>query len=262
MSNYPPQSFQPSKPMGPISLNYGEAFNYIFRNPDWTTAILLGAVTFLIPLVGPFVYIGYCFDVVESLYLSGGARYPSYNFERFGEQLMRGLWVFLVQLVAGLVFILVIAVVIGVPYLLAHFIGQAAGKDVGGILMMLAAIWHLVAELALIVGANIVLIPLILRAGLSQDFSSAFQFDWIKDFARKMWLEMVLSVLVMMVAGMLLVPLGLLACCIGVYAVIPFMQLVQAHFNFQLYSIYLARGGQPIPLKPGPHTPQMFAPPM
>jgi hypothetical protein len=61
---------------------------------------------------------------------------------------------------------------------------------------------------------------------------------------------MLLTVLFLMASGTVIVTLGLLACCIGVIPAGVIVMMASAHLVGQLYAIFLARGGEPIPLKP------------
>ena len=52
-----------------------------------------------------------------------------------------------------------------------------------------------------------------------------------------------------------LILLGLLCCFVGVLPALAWTMLADAHTNWQLYEVYLARGGKPVRLKvdkPGP----------
>jgi uncharacterized membrane protein YdbT with pleckstrin-like domain len=89
-----------------------------------------------------------------------------------------------------------------------------------------------------------------LRAGLMQDFGAAFDFGFVKQFIQNTWKEMILCALFSMVAGMLLVIVGMALLCIGVYFTMSIAILMQAHLAHQLYELHLARGGDAIPLKP------------
>ena len=75
--------------------------------------------------------------------------------------------------------------------------------------------------------------------------------DWIKDFLLKVGYQALLFNLFLIAIGSVLVLAGYLACCIGIIPVAFFlMGPVMAHFHEQLYRMYLAKGGEPIPLKP------------
>ena len=69
------------------------------------------------------------------------------------------------------------------------------------------------------------------------------------DFVKKTWVELILSILFIQFSGMILMMLGLLAFCIGAYAAMAIMLLAQSHLWYQLYMLYLSRGGRPVPLK-------------
>jgi hypothetical protein len=53
----------------------------------------------------------------------------------------------------------------------------------------------------------------------------------------------------MSLGGMLLVMVGYMVFCVGAYAAIALIFVAQAHMYYQLYELYLARGGEPIPFK-------------
>ncbi|HEX5102965.1 MAG TPA: DUF4013 domain-containing protein [Pirellulaceae bacterium] len=231
-------------------LEYLRAYNYIFENPEWTTVLLWGALMALLPVVGPLVLLGYIFVVIDALLESKGTRYPVLDLNRFVDYLVRGLWPFLASLVVAVLLIPIYFVawlVIMVGMMIAH---QAGGEDAAGVAMLILMPIMFLIEIVLILGLNIITLPLMLRAGLAQDFAEAFKFDWIKDFVRKMWLDTLLAMLFMTVTSMALVLVGYLACCIGVFFVQPIVMLAYAHFLYQLYAIYLTRGGQPVFAKP------------
>src|SRR5687768_5874807 len=73
-------------------IEYVRMYNYVFENPNWLTNVLLTVLCMLIPVIGGLIAIGYQFEVVSSLMLTQGARYPDFNFNRFSDYLMRGLW--------------------------------------------------------------------------------------------------------------------------------------------------------------------------
>jgi hypothetical protein len=100
------------------------------------------------------------------------------------------------------------------------------------------------------IAVGLAMFPMLLRAGLSQDFGQAFKFAWIKDFLTRMWMELLLTILFLMATGMVVAMLGMLACCIGIIPAAVIIMMASAHLVGQLYAIYLSRGGEPIPLKP------------
>jgi hypothetical protein len=70
------------------------------------------------------------------------------------------------------------------------------------------------------------------------------------DFVKKTWLESILATLFIQLSGMVLMFIGLLALCIGLYPANALMLLAQCYMMYQLYELFLSRGGAPIPIKP------------
>jgi hypothetical protein len=101
---------------------------------------------------------------------------------------------------------------------------------------------------ALMILAQLVLMPLSLRAGLTQEFGAAFDFGFVKDFIRRVWLEVLLGQLFLIFAQFIVMFAGLALCCVGIYPAAAWGMLAHAHLEFQLYELYLQRGGTEIPL--------------
>jgi hypothetical protein len=229
--------------MGPVtSMDYMRMITYVFENPNWLMNLLLAALCSLIPVIGGLVVQGYHYEAAIALISEGGRRYPDFNFGRFGDYLMRGLWPFLAGLLCMVGIAIVLMVLIFLPAGIVHAV---AGEDAAG------AVTGLMGFGVAIISPVIALFlqPMLFRAALTMEFGQAFQFDWVKDFVSKVWLEMLLGFLFLYVASMVLGMLGLLACCVGVLFVGPIVLLAHANLLFQVYSIYLSRGGTPVPIK-------------
>jgi hypothetical protein len=241
----------PTKPVA--GMDYMRTVMYVFENPNWFMNCLLGALCTLIPIVGKLVLWGYQYEVAIALIMNGGSRYPDFDFNRFGDYLMRALWPMLVGLVCGLGLIVVLGVLFGI----VGVAGKVAGDDIGAIVFGLA----LLATSVIVPVFAIAVQPMLLRAAFTLDFGQAFQMEWNKDFLRKTWLEMLLGFLFLWMASMVLGPIGLLAFCVGIFLVGPILLLARANLVFQIYTLYLSRGGTPIPIKMTAQ-PMMMAPPM
>ncbi|HZN36081.1 MAG TPA: DUF4013 domain-containing protein [Pirellulaceae bacterium] len=248
-SPYPQSSTPAFKPIE--RLEYMRMYNYVFENPNWVMNVLLTAVCTLIPVIGPLVLMGYQYEVMIALLMSGGARYPDFDFNRFADYLIRGLWPFLVGLVASLVLV-PLMMVLFIPMMLL-FVGAAnAGQDAGPFVVLIGMPILVLLNLAIVIVFQMVLLPLQLRAGLAQDFGVAFNFQWIVNFAKKTWLEMVLGLLFVTFSYLVLAMLGFLVFCVGVYAAVALFVLAQAHLLYQLYLLFLSRGGEPVQIKMSP----------
>lgn len=246
----PPQFVPPDhgKP-GPRQLDYMGMYNYIFENPNWVTNVLWGSLCILaasvIPILPQMVLSGYQWEIIETLHRRNRRGYPDFDTNRLGDYLGRGLWPMLVGLVAGFVVVMVLMVAMGVMMFITAIASKNGGGAVGVIMMLVMFACYLAALLAM----NFVLVPMTIRAGLSQDFAQGFNIGWAIDFVKRTWVEMLLGSLFLMFSGMLLVMCGLLVFCVGMYPAAVIVMLAYAHFFWQLYEIYLQRGGEPVPLK-------------
>lgn len=235
-------------------IRYLDAYQFIFRSPNAASNIMLLTVCQLIPIVGPMVLYGYQFEIVDSLSRAPQADYPRFDFNRFTEYLKRGVWPFLVYLLLNLV---MAPVIVGMQLVfvfggaaLTHSGESGGGEDpIASVLAILGFGLFFFVVMALSFGMMFLMTPLTIAAGLSQDLGESLRFSWFKSFIGKVWKEQLLSQLFLAVTAPLLLFLGFLLCCIGMYPAITIVMLAQAHFYFQLYQLFLARGGAPVPQK-------------
>jgi hypothetical protein len=229
-------------------MQYLRVFNYLFEHPNWMMTLLLLAVCMFIPVIGALLCIGYQFVVAEALIRSRGQSFPEFDFNQFTAYLMRGLWPWLVSLIVSFVVVIPFQIVIFIG--MFCFMGLAsAGEEMAVIGMLLFFVFMFVAILAMTLVMMLIMTPMLMRSGLAQEFGEGFRFAWIKDFIARTWKEMLLFSLVMSLGGMLLVMVGYMVFCVGAYAAIALIFVAQAHMYYQLYELYLARGGEPIPFK-------------
>lgn len=228
----------------PRGLQWTEAYNYVFASPRWGLNLLLGGVCQLIPIVGPIALLGYEFEIVEALHRNPARTYPDFDFGRFVNYLSRGVWPFLVALIVAAILVPLVWMLMAV---MIFGIAAAGNQDSVGLVVLFVLLF--VTVLLLSVAMNVLMLPLILRAGLAQDFAAAFRMAFFVDFIRRMWLDMLLASIFMMVTGLVVGIVGLLLCFIGVYPAATLVMLAQTHLHYQLYQLYLARGGEVIALK-------------
>jgi len=226
------------------------SFKFVFENPNWLVNALLSflcqIVAGFIPIVPQMILMGYQFEVIDNLLETRGTRYPDLNLNRIGDYLGRGVWPFLAMFVVGIAWSLVF-----VPFVLISVgciagVAGAAGQDAGTILATIGIVLAVAIGLVLIVLMMLVVTPATLRGGLTQDFGASFDFAWINDFVRKMWVEVLLSTLFLVFASLVAIAC---TCGLGYFIVVPLVPFVQAHFWYQFYVLYLARGGTPVPVK-------------
>lgn len=229
---------------------YFAALSYFFEHPEWPNSLLLGSLCLLIPVINTMILFGYRYEIVEMNVRFPDQLYPKFDINRFSQYLARGLMPFLID------FLIQFVIIIPLQLSIWMIIGlvATAGNSQSRLLVAIAGVgvpMIILADIVLLTILQTVLVPVLLRAGLSQDFSQTLKLPWIKDFLLKVGLQTLLFNLFLFAVGSVLVIPGYLACCIGIVPVMFFLLgPALAHDHAQLYRLYLARGGEPIPLKP------------
>lgn len=234
-------------------MNYTDSITDFFKSPKWMMNLLLGGVCVLIPIVGPMVVLGWLITGFWARQDQNFETFPEFDFSHFGKYLERGLWPFLVAFVVSMGFSILIVPLTWVLIIPTMLIGGLssgheanAGTCVGAIAMILV----LLVVAVMICALMMVLVPLKIRASLTQDFAKSFDLGFVKRFLALTWKEIVLSSLFVMVAGTLLICLGMVVFCVGMYFATVLVYFSWTHLHKQLYALYLSRGGEPIPFSP------------
>ncbi len=226
--------------------NYMHNFKFLFTSPNWLMNWASVTLVLLIPILWPIILIGYQYEIIGALIYHRSGRYPDFDFGKFGSYLGRGLWPFLVSFVVGLCAMPVIFGLLLLQTVLISILGQQ-GND--GILIVSTFLLYLVM-LVVSIAMNLLVIPFQLRAGLAQDFGSAFHLSFVKDFVRRTWMELVLGLLFIVILSPFLAIGGLLVFCIGYLFALSLLTLAFGFHIYQIYRLYLSRGGEMVPFKP------------
>lgn len=232
----------------PARLRFIECFTWVFESPQWFLNLLLVAVLAnFLPIVGQIVGMGYFFECTEDQLRSPRFGYLDLDLNRFVEYLKRGWKPWLVQLITSLIGV-AFALFCYFPMLL-FAISFLNTRDemwmmVGGVLIGLTYVIYI----ALLTLVTVAPIPLIFRVGLTGDLRDGLRIRWALSFTRKLLPELFLMTFMISILLLPLVILGTLACLVGTYFVAGWLSFVIFRVVFQLYEIFLARGGEAIPL--------------
>ena len=234
-------------------MNYLESYYFVFRSKDWALNLVLGFLCFLIVqfmqvmgLVAAIVYWGYQISVVESLIRYPQAAYPTFDFQRFAEYLHRAIWPFLITLPLWLLWMMQLAIAYFGTIISAVILGQPAEVEVTGAIISIGIPTAIFLYFLFWYFAWLILTPITLRAGLTRSFREGFRLRWLGGFIKRTWLESSLAFAFLLTTSTLLWAFGLAFVCIGVFAAQAWALLAQGHLSYQLYQLYLQRGGQPI----------------
>ena len=235
---------------GNTSMNYTASVKDYFQPAKWLNNTLLGAVATLIPVIGPVVLSGWHITILWNPTKSNDPKdYPPFDFQHFSKYLQRGLWPFVVNLVASLVLV-PIAMFLTIPvFLLVGFADSQRGGEADALVFLIVPIVFLI-QIVLALAYQLVATPLSLRATLTQDFKKSFDLGFIRDFVARMWKDMVVTALFMFGLGICLMIITVITCYIGMFFAMPVVMFAWHHLQKQLYQEYLSRGGRPIPVSP------------
>jgi hypothetical protein len=228
-------------------MNYTAAVMDFFKPPKWMMNLLLGGLCSIIPLIGPMVLKGWLITGFWGRQEERPETFPDFDFQNFAKYLERGLWPFLVMFATSCVVSVLMCVFI-VPVMIVT--GMATGSHDNGCIGMFFFLFTTVFYLLMGVVVAFVLMPLTLRACITQDFVQSFDFTFLKRFITLMWKEIMLASIFWVAASAAIVCVGFLALCIGILFANPLIYFCLLHLEKQLYRLYLSRGGEPIPVSP------------
>ena len=244
MENIP----ESTPPVAVAGMKYWRAYAYFFDSPKWGMNLLLGAVCTLIPVLGGIVFSGYGYEAVEAMHRRGkDDHYPDFDFNRFVKYLVRGCWPFIWQLIVSVPVFFVVWVLYFIFAMI--FIGTVDTHEHGppaAVFLFFAFFFALALALALVV--SVVLSPLLLRSGLSQELGFDQAIPFLQDFLKRVGKEVVLAQLFLIGTAIVIVPIAELMCILPVFPAIVIVQMAHFHLLYQLYGLYLQRGGTPVPL--------------
>jgi hypothetical protein len=231
-------------------MRYQASITDFFKSPKWGTNLLLGAVTSLIPVLGPMVLSGW---LITIFWARGDddepSRLPPFDFQYFTKYMERGLWPFLVNLVAALVMSAVLMPLMFVPLLMSGMLTAGHSRLHHAEAVTLVPLFGFMAVLyvGFALACTLILVPLTLRATLTQAFGPAFHLGFLREFIGLMWMELLLCGGFLFVMSLAMMVLTVITCYLGLFPSIPVMAFAWQHLLKQLYQIYRQRGGTPVP---------------
>lgn len=235
-------------------MEYRRAYSYLFSHPNWIQTVLLLAVCVLIPIVGVLVLLGYRAEQLDD-WLDEGTdeRIRPFDFNRFADLLVRGVWPFLYQLLIGIVF----GIPLGVMYFGALMIavGFANNKE-PGIFFFILALFYLFAFFVQVI-AKMVAWPFVLHGQVSGKFELGAAWTFAKEFYSKIGFANLGGItLCCMIIDVVCAFIGFLLLCVGIYPAMAIIVMAEGHILWQLYRKHLERGGSTIPRfeKPKPRS--------
>lgn len=237
----------------PAQINFGRAFSYILEDPEWVRKSLIGALfvilsLFILPI---FVIAGYYLELIQNV--ARGNPRPLPEWDNIGDKFVKGLVFGLKLLVVTLVYALPIIII---TILQVAISAIASDSKTGGGLVLLTIPLSLLSMVFSIALAFVS--PLLTIHVIRDSMSEAFNFPLIIKEIRENFVNLLLVVLGMLLAGFV-AQLGFIACLIGVVWTAFLAQLVEGNLIGQLWRSYEGLSNTP-DITPQPTNPYMTQP--
>ena len=208
-------------------MDFGLAFSYIFKDPDWFKKVAIISLVGLIPIIGQLIVLGWMLQITKRVMDHDPNPVPDLD---FGGDLTRGFMAFVI----GFVYTLPITLFSGITSILSVVVENSSGdQGLVGIYTIFSVCLGLFAFLyGLFVG---LLIPAAYTRYLEKEsLGAAFDFgDVFKQVQQNLGAYFIV-LLGTIVAG-LIAPLGLVACIIGVLLTYTYSMAVMGHLYGQAH---------------------------
>jgi hypothetical protein len=84
---------------------------------------------------------------------------------------------------------------------------------------------------------------------LSQELGFGQAFTFLQDFLKLVGKEVILAQLFLFGTAIVIIPIAYVMCILPVFPAAVLVQMAHFHLLYQLYGLYLQRGGTPVPLQ-------------
>jgi hypothetical protein len=218
------------------SMEYGKAFAFMTDEPDWVTKFLIAAFMPLVPLVGPFLLLGYAFEITRRVIKNEKPTLP--DWADFGDYLKKGAVTMIIWVVYSLPFALLVAC-LNVPTVVLmqnddatlRLAGQALGFC-GSCLAILFGIF-----------ANLVIPAAIGHSAARGSLGAAFQLGDIATLVRTKPAIYLVIAIILGVLSVVLLPIGFLLCVVGIFVFVAYINIAAAHLYGQAYRVTAIESG-------------------
>jgi hypothetical protein len=209
-------------------MDFGLAFSYVFKDPDWFKKIGIIALVSLIPIIGQIVLLGWALQITKRVMIKNPDVLPEMD---FAEDLKHGFMAFVISFV----YTLPITAVAGILGIIDATLGVSSNQD--SLWTVLSIVSICFGFFAIIYG---ILVSLVLPAAFANylekdQLSAGFALKEVFGLVRANPGAYVLVFLGMILTG-LIAPIGAIACIIGAVLTAAYGQAVMGHLYGQAYN--------------------------
>ena len=208
-------------------MEFGLAFSYVFKDPDWVKKILLIAVISIIPIIGQLVALGFALEIMKRVINHDSTPLPDLD---FGGFLGKGFQAFVISFVYSIPTFIFTA-----PTQIITLFADSMDPDVA--MYASIGVGCICGGLAFIYGILMAfMLPAAYGEFLSQgSLGAAFKFGKVFGLVRKAPVAFLIAILATFVGG-IIAPLGAIACVIGVFATMAYYFAIMGHIYGQAYN--------------------------
>jgi hypothetical protein len=207
-------------------MKFGDAFTYVFQDPDWFKKLIIPGLVMLIPIIGQIAVLGWSLQV--TLNVTRNAPNPLPEFD-FGRDLGRGFKAFVVGLVYGIpIFVLYL------PIIVLSAIAANSGDDTMVMLIGIGSACFGLLMLLYSIVLGVVLPAAYTRTVVEDSIGAGLAFGDVFGLVRKALVPYLL-VLVGSFAASFVGSLGSIACAVGVLVTMPYAFAILGHLYGQAY---------------------------
>jgi hypothetical protein len=212
-------------------MDFGQAFSFVFRDPDWPKKILLNGLIGLIPIVGQLYLLGWGLETARRVIQQDPYPLPEIN---FGGWLGHGLRAFVVSLVYSLPIWLFIA-----PMILVAIAGGLFNldEDTMGALMGITGICGMLPMIGYGIFMSLILMPALTLTALENSIQAGLRFRETFRLLRAGLGGYLLAWVGTMVAAMGMAFITSFTLGLGAFAAMAYYNAVMGHFYGQAYRV-------------------------
>jgi hypothetical protein len=206
-------------------MDFGLAFTFPFRDPDWLKKIVIIGLVGLIPIIGQIVVMGWAFEISRRVIRGDFQPLPDLD---FGEQLGKGFQVWLIYLVY-----LIPIILVTIPLAVVDTLATNAGGNTQNVVAFFSVCCSAIIFLYGLFVAFVV--PAAIgRCADKGNLGAAFKFAEVFALVRAAPTAFLMVLLGVFVAGFI-APLGSILCVIGVLLTAVYAQAIIFHLTGQAY---------------------------
>jgi hypothetical protein len=210
-------------------MEFGLAFSYPFKDPDWIKKIVLIALVGLIPIIGQLVVLGWGLEITRRVIRHEPIMLPEIN---FGAQLGDGFKAAVVSLVYSIpIFILVVPIQVIVPLIASSNMDQNTAGIISLVISLCCGGLTFIYAILMAFAIPAAIGNLAAKGGIGDGLRFGEVFGLVRA-----GLMPYLLVILAGIIGSFISPLGAIACGIGVLLTTVYVNAMMAHMMGQAYN--------------------------